>query len=99
MELDNLDKLFVEKATMTTVLETHQPNTFTGSIDYLNQGFKVSKNPIYSMDDIDPVCDNCLTTENTDFINCECLDDSYYVGSLQSRHCKQCLYINCKVHR
>ena len=26
MELDNLDKLFVEKATMTTVLETHQPN-------------------------------------------------------------------------
>ena len=99
MKLDNLDKLFVEKATMTTVFETHQPNTFIGDIDFFSQGFKVSKNPIYNVDETEPTCENCLTTENTDFINCECLDDSYYVSSLQSKHCKQCLYIDCKVHR
>jgi hypothetical protein len=49
MDLSNLDKLFIERELGTRVLETNKDNTFIGRHDLSNQGFNISRNPIYEV--------------------------------------------------
>ena len=92
MKISKLDQKFISSLFDEVVLETHKDNKYIGYNTLTNQDFRISINPIYSIDESEQVCENCDET-------CTCIAETFYTESiLANRHCEQCLYIDCKVH-